>query len=107
MTAPLDAPVVTIISPTSDHNYYNRNSSPQPLNSSQVFEVIQVSDEIQENTNKRKNPKIEVKKEDEDSNDEGMRGAEALLNLASSNSNKKQTTQTHDRPIILKKCKKE
>lgn len=111
----LDAPVVTVtVSPTNDHNYYNRNTSPQL---SHVYQVIQMSDDNEgadhsrsdsnNVSNKRKlsftTEKVEIKKEDEDSNDEGMRGAEALLNLAASN---KQTLQT-DRPIILKKCKKE
>jgi forkhead box protein N len=109
----LNAPVVTVtVSPTNDHNYYNRNSSPQV---SQVYQVIHVSDHTEDLDNNNSNNnlsqkrklsitsgRVEVKKEDEDSNDEGMRGAEALLNLASSN---KQTQS--DRPIILKKCKKE
>lgn len=48
--------------------------------------------------------KVDVKNEpDDDSNDEGMRGAEALLNLATSNKKGQQQT---GRPIILKKLRK-
>jgi hypothetical protein len=143
----LDAPVVTVtVSPTGDHNYYQRNSA--LLEGQQIYHVIQVTGQQQpqqqptvtdhnlrsaatggSNRRKVQAPRGGLKREapvvadDNDSNDEGMRGAEALLKLAAASnaSNAKhQTLQApppqqvsqqpgppHERPIILKKCKKE
>ncbi|CAG2106618.1 unnamed protein product [Medioppia subpectinata] len=146
----LDSSVVTVtVSPTSDHNYYQRNSTSlaeQLPSQTQVYHVIHVTEPHQRTATtitttttatKRKLSRVEsaVKREckeglrsasavvsvtDEDSNDEGMRGAEALLNLAASNKPPAArpvaapTTAlaggpkpTIERPIILKKLRKE
>ena len=94
---------------TNNNNIENKKIPIAKLPSKRKLSSIQNEAELKLAEEKTKNKeqanikKVDVKNEpDDDSNDEGMRGAEALLNLATSNKKGQQT----GRPIILKKLRK-
>lgn len=110
----LDAPVVTVtVSPTNDHNYYNRNPSPhhvyQVINADDMTVVeeteMETEESIEDEAAVEKSLSKKVQVVEEDSNDEGMRGAEALLNLASAKQPISRPSTSDRREAVLKKIK--